>query len=184
MERASVALAQVPSHVRRPGGAHARARKPGDLDRCVALLRAVHDADRYPVRWPEDPARWIEGRRTIAAWVAEDRDEFVGHLALTAPDPESDWPQWREALGTPSDRLAVVRRFFVAPGRRERGVGGVLLDCAHAAAAAWGLRLVLDVADHNRAAIRFYEQRGWRRVGTAQRPPLRLVLFVEPPASR
>ena len=53
-------------------------------------------------------------------------------------------------------------------------------------AAAHGLRLVLDVADHNLDAIAFYERRGWTRVGTASlllddgHTMLPLVLFVLP----
>jgi ribosomal protein S18 acetylase RimI-like enzyme len=53
-------------------------------------------------------------------------------------------------------------------------------------AAAHGLRLVLDVADHNLDAIAFYERRGWTRVGTAslllddRQTVLPLVLFVLP----
>jgi hypothetical protein len=48
------------------------------------------------------------------------------------------------------------------------------------------LRLVLDVAEHNRDAIAFYERRGWTRAGTAElalsAEPRRLsvVLFVLP----
>jgi len=144
------------------------------------VLHAVHLADSYPVRWPEQPAQWIAGPRTIAAWVSENRDELVGHLALTAPDPDSDWPQWRQALAVPSDRLAVVRRFFVAPEWRRQGVGDALLGLGHGEASRRGLRLALDVAVHNQAAIRFYEHRGWRRVGEAKRAWLELVLFVEP----
>jgi ribosomal protein S18 acetylase RimI-like enzyme len=44
----------------------------------------------------------------------------------------------------------------------------------------------LDVAEHNRDAIAFYERRGWRRVGTTELSltgepwTLPLVLFVLP----
>ena len=53
-------------------------------------------------------------------------------------------------------------------------------------AVAQGLRPVLDVAEHNRDAIAFYERRGWRRAGTtalslsAEPWTLPLVLFVLP----
>jgi GNAT superfamily N-acetyltransferase len=82
--------------------------------------------------------------------------------------------------------MAVVSRFFVAPHTRGRGVGGGLLACAQELAAERDLRLVLDVAAHNRDAIEFYEHRGWRRVGTTELTlgadpwTLPVVLFVLP----
>jgi hypothetical protein len=103
-----------------------RPRRSEDLQPCLVVLRAMHRADRYPVRWPQDPARWLAGRAGLAAWVSETDG---------APD---------------------------------------------------GLRLVLDVADHNLDAIAFYERRGWTRVGTASlllddgHTMLPLVLFVLP----
>jgi ribosomal protein S18 acetylase RimI-like enzyme len=60
------------------------------------------------------------------------------------------------------------------------------MSAAEDHAAAHGLRLVLDVADHNLDAIAFYERRGWSRVGTASllledgQTTLALVLFVLP----
>ena len=86
----------------------------------------------------------------------------------------------------PVERLAVVSRFFVAPGARGRGIGSALMRTAEDHAAERDLRLVLDVADHNDDAIRFYERRGWKRVGTASlllddgHSVLPLLLFVLP----
>ena len=123
-----------------------RLRRSEDLERCLELLHGVHLADRYPVRWPQDPPRWL--------------------------------------LPVPAEQLAVVSRFFVALETRRRGVGSALMDAAESYCADRGLRLVLDVADHNEGAITFYERRGWRRVGTTSlllgddRTTLPLVVFV------
>jgi GNAT superfamily N-acetyltransferase len=162
-----------------------RERRAEDLRRCVALLREVHAADRYPVIWPADPARWLTGRYPLCAWVAEEpEDRLIGHLSLHGTDAVRARRQWREAAPVPLERIAVVSRFFVAPAARRRGVGGALLQRAEEHATARGQRLVLDVADHNRAAIALYEGRGWRRVGTAELSlsaapwRLNLVLFV------
>ena len=143
----------------------------------MATLRAVYDADRYPVLWPADPAGWLTGRDLLSAWVAEDDGDggLLGHLSLNGTDASRARPQWLKALAAPPERLAVVTRFFVSPRARERGVGGALMQCAEEHAAAHGRHLVLDVAAHNRAAIAFYERRGWRRVGTAE-----LALSAEP----
>ena len=122
-----------------------RPRRSADLERCLELLHAVHLADQYPVRWPQDPPRWLTGRAGPAACVSENAG----------------------ALET-----------------RRRGVGSALMDAAESYCADHGLRLVLDVADHNEGAITFYERRGWRRVGTTSlllgddRTTLPLVVFV------
>ena len=123
-----------------------RPRRPEDVEPCLDLLHAVHLADRYPVRWPQDPARWLAGRAGVAAWVDESTDGLDGHLSLHRTDDERARPQWREALPGPVERLAVVSRFFVAVGARRRGVGGALMDAAEAYAADHDLRLVLDAA--------------------------------------
>lgn len=163
-----------------------RPRREEDLERCVALLRRVYEVDRYPVIWPRDPAGWLAGRDALAAWVAEEDGQLLGHLSLHATDASRARPQWCEALGVDVERLAVVSRFFVSPDARGRGIGGALIDRAERHAADQSLCLVLDVAEHNRDAIAFYERRGWRRVGTTELPlsgepwSLPLVLFVLP----
>ena len=150
------------------------------------MLHAVHLADRYPVLWPQDPPRWLNGRAGLAAWVSvsEDAGAIDGHLSLHATDAARARAEWREALPVPVERLAVVSRFFVALEARRRGVGSALMDVAEGYGADHDLRLVLDVADHNLDAIAFYERRGWRRVGTSSllledgRTMLPLVVFV------
>ncbi len=152
------------------------------------MLRTVYETDGYPVNWPRDPHRWVAGGRTIGAWVSEDEEQLIGHVALTAPDAHRTWRQWQEVLNVEADELAVVRRLFVAPARRRRGVADDLVACATREAIDRGLRLVLDVADENQGAIAFWERRDWRRVGQATLPPgdegrpLRVLLFVAPPS--
>jgi GNAT superfamily N-acetyltransferase len=161
-----------------------RPRRDRDVQPCVALLRSVYRANGYPANWPNDPVRWLAAPRTIGAWVFEHRGELLGHVALTTPDPERAWKQWQDALQQPSERLAVMRRLFVAENARRKGVATQLINAAEATAADHGLHLVLDVADHNRAAIAFWKTHGWREVGDAMLPPgdqgheLRLLLLV------
>ena len=161
-----------------------RPRRDQDLQPLVVLLRSVYRADGYPANWPHEPIRWLAGARTIGAWTFEHHGDLVGHLALTRPDPDRAWPQWQQASQQPCERLAVMRRLFVAPDSRRNGVASQLIEAAERAAAEHGLRLVLDVADHNRAAIEFWRTHGWREVGEATLPPgdegrgLRLLLFV------
>lgn len=166
-----------------------RPRRDEDLERAVVALRGVYVSDGYPSNWPNDPERWIAGRRVLGAWVCEEDGQLVGHVVLTAVDQEKAWPQWREALDLPARALGVVSRFFVTTDWRKWGIGDELIARAERAAAERGLHLVLDVSEKNRAAISFYENRGWRRVGRATLPPgdeghaLKLVLFVGPDGS-
>ena len=161
-----------------------RPRRSEDFESCVELLHAVHLADRYPVLWPRDPARWLTGRAGLAAWVSDNAGAIDGHLSLRATDSVRARPEWREAFPVRAEQLAVVSRFFVALQARRSGVGSALMDAAEGYGADHGLRLVLDVADHNHDAIAFYERRGWRRVGTASLllddglTTLPLVVFV------
>src|SRR5436309_2740066 len=165
-----------------------RPRRDDDLERLVAVLGVVKRSDGYPANWPDDPVRWLAGHHTIAAWVCEEHDELVGHLALTHPDPDRNWPQWREGLGLPAQRLAVIRRLFVAPHRRRGGIASHLTTAAKREAATRGLHLVLDVSNSNGGAIAFWKAHGWRQVGRASLPPgeeghaLELVLLAAPVA--
>lgn len=144
-----------------------RPRRSEDLDSCITLLREVYRGDRYPLRWPVDPTRWLIGRDGLAASVSENDGTVDGHLSLHGTDASRARPSWLEALAVPADRIAVVSRFFVARAARGQGVGTALMRAAEDHAAEHELRLALDVADHNLDAIAFYERHGWQRVGTA-----------------
>jgi ribosomal protein S18 acetylase RimI-like enzyme len=77
-----------------------------------------------------------------------------------------------------------MRRRFVARNARRKGIATQLIKSAEAAAAERELHLVLDAADHNRAAIEFWKTHGWREIGQATLPSgdegheLRLLLLV------
>ena len=99
-------------------------------------------------------------------WLAEHRDDgaMVGYIAFR--------PGWVEHL-------------FVAPSHQAQGIGGALLDRAKAA----NDRLELWVFQRNRAAIRFYETRGFRHVrstdgsGNEEREPDALYAWTRGPAA-
>jgi len=140
-----------------------RPRTDGDLDQCVRLLGVVHEVDRYPTHWPHEPARWLSPRGLLGAWVAVRHGRIVGHVALRAGTAVTDASAWSRATGLSPEQLAAITRLFVAPDTRRSGVGSGLLDAACTEAVARSLQPVIDVVDTDRAAIRFYEQRGWRR---------------------
>ena len=122
-----------------------RARLDTDLDACVEALRAVFAVDSYPTAWPSNPARWLTPSDLWQAWVAVDGASIVGHMVLSSS----------------ADAVA-VNRLFVVPDARGRGLAATLL--ATARDAAQDQRLDLEVADHNRDAVRLYERTGWRRL--------------------
>jgi GNAT superfamily N-acetyltransferase len=122
-----------------------RARRPDDLEQCVEVLRAVRLANGYPMKWPSDPATWLNQPQIDQAWVAESSPGvIVGHVAVQ---------NGRE-----------VTRLFVAPSARRLRVGSALLD--HVSVWAGG-RLILNVIDNPKsAAVAFYEGTGWRYTHT------------------
>lgn len=143
------------------GETEIRRRRDDDLKACVEALATVHEADRYPAQWPADPGGWLTPDGLIGAWVAVEGPDVLGHVALTSTgqDLAAD-------AGVPADQLASVARLFATASARRRGVARALVATASAAAAAEGLRLVLEVEDGGGAAIALYERTGWRHAGT------------------
>jgi GNAT superfamily N-acetyltransferase len=147
--------------------ASVRTRREEDIDRCVELLAEVHAVDAYPLHWPADPRGWLTPENLLQAWVAEDEDTIVGHVALCSAVGDSAAPLWSMASGLPPEQIAAVGRLFVAPGARGRGLGTALLSEASTEARSCGLRPALEVLDHDRGAISLYERAGWHRVASA-----------------
>ena len=139
-----------------------RPREAADLPGCVDGLAAVHRLDRYPTRWPDDPARWLTPPRLAAAWVVDD-GEVQGHLALVRGVEDE---RLVRATGRPAAELVAVSRLFVRPAARGRGLGERLLRTAAEHAVRDGAGLVLEVVAEGRsAALRLYTRLGWERVG-------------------
>jgi GNAT superfamily N-acetyltransferase len=149
------------------GQVQIRPKLDSDAAACVRLLLEVHSADSYPRHWPKDPAVFINPPRQTAAWVAEDHDALVGHVALHAAHNDPTLPAAQRATGLPADGLAVVARLLVAPAARRQGLGKVLLAHATTQARAAGQRAVLDVTRDADGPIAMYEAAGWSRLEPA-----------------
>ncbi|WP_219601737.1 GNAT family N-acetyltransferase [Nonomuraea indica] len=122
-----------------------RLRTPDDMDACVEALAHVQAADRYPVRWPDDPRSWLTPTGLTSAWIAFEAGTVLGHVGLT--------------------RDAEITRLFVTPAARGRGLATRLLDTVRAAART---PLKLEVSSEGEAAIALYQRAGWRRVGSSR----------------
>lgn len=167
-----------------------RSREQTDIAACVTLLAVVHAVDRYPLRWPVDPAAWLTPDRLLAAWVAISAEAelgMTGHVALCSAAGDEAAPVWSAAAGVPPERIAEVARLFISPDVRGRGVGATLLEEACAWARARGLRPALQVLDHDRAAVALYARAGWWRVASgpvfpapAGSAPVTLLHFLAP----
>ncbi|MEU9618433.1 MULTISPECIES: GNAT family N-acetyltransferase [unclassified Streptomyces] len=141
--------------------AEIRHRRDGDMEACVDALATVHEADRYPAEWPADPKNWLTPHGLLDAWVAVDGPTVLGHVALTRTEEVL-----AKEAGLPVAELASVARLFARSEARRRGVASALLDTVRAAAAADGVRLVLEAEEGGAAAIAFYERAGWRYLGS------------------
>jgi len=133
-----------------------RERRDEDLPGAVQVLQAVHAADGYPSRWPEDPAAWLGPTGQRGAWVVLGEDGGVlGHVALVDRAP---------GRGLASDAPVEVVRLFVDPAWRRRGVSRLLLAAAVDRAAGLGLDVDLQVVAASAQAVAAYEGLGWREV--------------------
>ncbi|MEU1351378.1 GNAT family N-acetyltransferase [Streptomyces sp. NPDC005775] len=138
-----------------------RHRRDDDLKACVEALATVHRADRYPAEWPADPGGWLTPDGMLDAWVAVEDQRVLGHVALTRTDDVL-----AADVGRAPAELASVARLYATASARRRGVARALLATVTRAAAAEGLRAVLEVEDGGRAAVALYERAGWRHAGS------------------
>lgn len=138
-----------------------RRRRDADMNACLDALFTVYEEDRYPARWPADPAGWLTPDGLLDAWVAREGPNVLGHVALTRTGDVL-----ATEAGLPADQLASVSRLFASAPARRRGVARALLDAVTDAAASDGRRLVLEVEDGGAAAVALYERAGWRRTGS------------------
>jgi GNAT superfamily N-acetyltransferase len=147
-------------------GVALRTRLSSDLDACEQLARRVHARDGYPPYMPNDDfVSFLASPKAISAWVAIYRGELVGHIALTGNSSNEVMDLAAKSTGLRVERLAVIARLFVSPDTRRNGIGRLLLEQAVGEATTSGLVSILDVATTLEAAIKLYEDSGWRRLG-------------------
>ena len=121
----------------------------GDLVDASRILTAYFDAIGLPSAIrdkPEDVSAYL--REPGGMWFARHAREVVGVIGL-------------RPLATIADACE-VKRLYVDPGHRGRGVAGALLDALEATAVARGYAVAyLDTRADLHAAIAFYRHRGY-----------------------
>ena len=144
------------------------------LEELTALLHAAY-ATLAQQGWnftAADQNVDVTRQRLVGAqcYVAVSEGQFIGTVAVRGPKSAtelhaSDQAAWLYAMpGT-----ALVSQFAVHPGRRNRGLGGLLMDAAEAWAAAHRFqRVALDTAEPAVALRERYRRRGYAEVGEVQ----------------
>lgn len=141
--------------------------RAGDVDACAAIMSGL------PL-WREYGVTFREARDTFAAAlggaaqveVADDGGRILGFVEYLV----------RGTLG----HSGYVWAIGVAADAQERGVGGRLMDAAEASIFKAGPNVFLLVNASNAGAQRFYERRGYRRIGEITdyvRPGLTEILY-------
>ncbi len=124
-----------------------------DASSCAAIMHASPLWVRYGITTLEAARRALGDMLagTRLGFVAEDAGGVIGFVVYTVE-------------GT-FVHSGYVRAVAVAPDAQRRGVGGRLMDAAEAAILGRGPNVFLLVSAWNTDAQRFYERRGYRRVG-------------------
>ncbi|MBA8793267.1 ADP-ribose pyrophosphatase YjhB (NUDIX family)/GNAT superfamily N-acetyltransferase [Friedmanniella endophytica] len=148
-------------------------------DPAFTALRTAQEAE-VAGRYADVPGATADGldpATVLGCWTAVDGGRPVGCVALAA-GPDAD-----------GYRTGEVKRLWVEPGARRRGVAAALLDAVVATAPDRGLRrLVLATGPRQPEAIALYHRAGWRLVPNyghyARIGPVRCferVLWPDPP---
>ena len=141
--------------------------RPEDVPTAVRLVSSVL-ANEFPKDQAAYPAGDLE--RIFESYagpggvflVAEEEGRIVGTCGVKADDPKS----------------AILRRLFVDPGYRKRGIGGRLLQEALAFCRQKGFReVVIRTADSMEEAIRLCTDAGFQEEGRWSMGPVTLVRF-------
>ncbi len=124
-----------------------------DADACAAIILGTPLWEQYGVATAEAARAPLADvfNGTCSGLVAEEEGRILGFVVYTAE-------------GT-FVHSGYVRTIAVATETRDRGVGRRLMDAAEADIFNHGPNVFLLVSTWNVAAQRFYEVRGYRRVG-------------------
>jgi len=126
--------------------------RDADVERCVAIMLELPLWQRYGTTAGDARGLFADALVGAArARVAEDGGRVVGFVVYSV-------------RGT-FDHSGYVRAVGVAKESQGRGVGGSLMEAAERDILSIGPNVFLLVSAENTGASRFYERRGYRRIG-------------------
>ena len=118
----------------------------------AALLSALH-AQCFDAPWGEAEMVRLLGSTGVLGLVAHHDGTPCGMAMIRTIAGESE-----------------LLTIGVPPASRRLGVAGCLLRaCGKHAAASGASRLILEVSEHNKAALNLYENQGFKQIGTRAR---------------
>ncbi|MCO5725777.1 GNAT family N-acetyltransferase [Robiginitalea marina] len=130
-------------------------------DQCATALQrqGIH---QWNAHYPSEHAFRSDVERA-ELWVLEQEGALIGTIVLsTLMDPEYRDVQWL----SPDDNNRYVHRLAVHPGLQGKGFARKLMDFAEGKAAREGaVSIRLDTFSQNLRNQRFYEARGYQRLG-------------------
>jgi ribosomal protein S18 acetylase RimI-like enzyme len=121
---------------------------PSEIDAAYAIVAEYYEAVSVVARDTRDEFARLYFKNGAGTWLAWLEEKVVGCTALRAIPQIADGGE--------------VKRLYVKPAYRGRGIAAALHDALQSYATNSGYRwLYLDTTDNMRAAIRFYEQQGY-----------------------
>jgi ribosomal protein S18 acetylase RimI-like enzyme len=123
---------------------------PSEIDTACAIVEQYYEAMNVVARDTRDEFTRLYFQNGAGIWLAWLEEKAIGCIALRA------MPQFTDG--------GEVKRLYVKPEYRGRGIAAALHDALRSYATNSGYRwLYLDTADNMTSAIRFYEQQGYAR---------------------
>ncbi len=121
---------------------------PGEIDAAYAIVEEYYESMNVVARDTRDEFAQLYFKNGAGIWLAWLEEKAIGCIGLRA------MPQFTDS--------GEVKRLYVRPEYRGRGMAATLYDALQSYATNSGYRwLYLDTADNMTAAIRFYEQQGY-----------------------
>jgi GNAT superfamily N-acetyltransferase len=123
---------------------------PIEIDTAYEIVREYYEAMSVVARDTRDEFARLYSEDGAGIWLAWLGKKVIGCIALRV------MRQFEES--------GEVKRLYVRPAQRGRGIAAALHDALQTYAIKFGYRwLYLDTVDNMTAAIRFYEEHGYER---------------------
>jgi ribosomal protein S18 acetylase RimI-like enzyme len=131
---------------------------PNEIDTAYQIVEEYYEAVSVVARDTPDEFAQLYFGEGSGIWLARLEERAIGCIALRA------MPQFTNS--------GEVKRLYVKPEYRSRGIAVALHDSLEAYARNFGYQcLYLDTADNMTSAIRFYEQQGYERCARYNQNP-------------